>query len=104
MTSYEELVDIIKKFPFCYATAECMAEWLIANGMVAQKWISVSQQTPKEEVLAANFAKGTHGYKEQIVGYVYEDSQSKSSGYCAESGSEILLNVTHWMPLPKEPI
>ncbi len=69
---------------------------------VAQpKWISVEDRLPKVEVLAANFAPKTYGYKEYIIGYVSPDW--RKGEYYAENDYEILYNVTHWMPLPPPP-
>ena len=66
-----------------------------------QKWISVEDRLPDVEVLAANFAPKTYGYKEYIIGYV---SRGTEPGKCyAENDFEILYNVTHWMPLPEPP-
>ena len=65
------------------------------------KWISVDERLPEREVLAANFAPKTYGYKEYIIGYV---SRGTEPGKCyAENDYEILYNVTHWMPLPLPP-
>ena len=69
---------------------------------VAQlKWISVEDRLPDVEVLAANFAPKTYGYKEYIIGYVSPDW--RKGEYYAENDYEILYNVTHWMPLPEPP-
>lgn len=71
------------------------------------KWISVEDRLPDREVLAANFAKGTYGYKEYIVGYVEAVKCAEPDWYrgkyYADNDYEILDNVTHWMPLPKPP-
>lgn len=65
------------------------------------KWISVDERMPEREVLAANFAPRTYGYKEYIIGYV---SRGTEPGKCyAENDYEILYDVTHWMPLPSMP-
>ena len=68
------------------------------------KWISVEERLPDDEVIAANFAPGTYGYKECILGYVGRDDEvylrEKRVVYCAINDYEILRNVTHWMPLP----
>ena len=63
------------------------------------KWISVEDSLPETECLAANFAKGTYGYKEYIIGYVSTDELFHK----CETDRELLENVTHWMPLPEPP-
>lgn len=67
------------------------------------KWISVVERLPEDEVIAANFAPGTHGYKEYILGYVCPPRDSEPGGCYATNDYEILRNVTHWMPLPTGP-
>lgn len=42
-----------------------LTEYLITNGVTVREWISVKDELPKSEVLAANFAPGTHGYQEE---------------------------------------
>ena len=82
----------------CYSINEDMSR------QVAQpKWISVEDRLPDREVLAANFAPGTCGYKEYIIGYVSGEKCTEPGKCYAENDHEILYNVTHWMPLPPPP-
>lgn len=67
------------------------------------RWISVKERLPAGEVLAANFATGTYGYKEYIIGYVFPPIVTEPGGYYAENGYETLHDVTHWMPLTEPP-
>lgn len=66
------------------------------------RWIPVAEQLPDGEVLAFNALKGSHGYHEYLLGYVGADSES-DTGFRCENEGEILMNVTHWMPLPEPP-
>lgn len=66
------------------------------------RWIPVAEQLPDGEVLAFNALKGSHGYHEYLLGYVGADSES-DAGFRCENEGEILMNVTHWMPLPEPP-
>lgn len=68
------------------------------------RWIPVTEadNLPCGEVLALNNLKGSYGFHEYLIGYVGENCES-DSGYSCESESEILMNVTHWMPLPTPP-
>lgn len=72
-------------------------------GEVQPKWISVDERMPEREVLAANFAPRTYGYKEYIIGYVSEEKCTEPGKCFATNDYEILYNVTHWMPLPEPP-
>ena len=80
-----------------YADIVCM----LCTDKVA-KWISVEERLPDTEVIAINTLEGTYGYKEMIIGYVFQD-ETYESGYGAENDNETLENVTHWMPLPEAP-
>ncbi len=67
-------------------------KWFLSKN----KWISVKDRLPDGECLAVGFQN------EMIIGYVDKDEAS-GAGYSAENDSEILHDVTHWMPLPKPP-
>ena len=67
------------------------------------KWISVDERMPEREVLAANFAPKTYGYKEYIIGYVSREKCTEPGKCYASNDYEILYNVTHWMPLLSMP-
>ncbi len=53
---------------------------------------------PKNEVLCANFKKGTYGYKEKMIGYIssYVDGRIQCS-----NEEEILSPVTHFIDINK---
>lgn len=94
--------DMLPTYSFCKnAMYESFADYLITNGVTVRKWISVKDELPKSEVLAANFSPGTHGYKEYIIGFVSGERCTESGGCVAENDYEILNDVTHWMPLPE---
>ena len=76
---------------------------LIAKRLTEEgKWISVEDNVPDTEVIAINMLKGTYGYEEMLIGYVFPCA-SYESGYGAENDYVTLENVTHWMPLPEPP-
>jgi hypothetical protein len=65
------------------------------------EWIPVTpDDLPGREVLAANFQKGTYGYKEKILGYLSANDDSVT-GVSAEGESAALENVTHYVDIHK---
>ena len=72
------------------------------NSLADEKWIPVTERLPNGEALALNALKGSYGYHEYLLGYVGADSES-DTGFRCENEGEILMNVTHWMPLPTPP-
>ena len=67
-----------------------------------EKWYPLGNWMPEKEVLAFNNKQGSYGYHEYLIGYIREDAES-STGFSCDNESEILMNVTHWMPLPEPP-
>lgn len=62
------------------------------------KWIKINKnELPENEVLAANFKEGTHGYKEKIIGYLYYENDV----ILCEKDSAILKNCTHFIDIDK---
>ena len=80
-----------------------LTEKVVQLESTQQKWISVEDRLPEREVLAANFAPRTYGYKEYIIGYVSREKCTEPGKCYAENDYEILYDVTHWMPLPVMP-
>ena len=80
---------------------------LASVGKTCPEWISVEDRPPEGQVLVANFAPGTEGYKEMDIGYVevYEmsDAESPCRTVYDKTGFDIWYNITHWMPLPNIP-
>lgn len=67
------------------------------------EWIALTNENmPTGEVIAANFAEGTYGYGEMIIGYICKEC-GKENKFFAESEAETLWNVTHYMPKPAAP-
>lgn len=55
------------------------------------------ENLPDKKVLAANFAPGTYGYKEKIIGYIGL-LEGNDRSHC-ENDHEILENCTHFIPI-----
>lgn len=61
-------------------------------------WIKIdSQNIPQGEVLAANFGRGTYGFKEKIIGTLYESTHT--DGITCENESELLNHCTHYIDI-----
>ena len=64
------------------------------------EWIKLNENNLSEKiVLAANFKKGTYGYKEKKIGHLYYDEGGDFFG-CVDN-SEQLENCTHYIDIDK---
>ena len=66
------------------------------------KWEIIPEELPAGEVLAANFKKGTYGYKDKLVGRLYR-SERDGSVSC-DADSQIMENCTHYIEINKHDI
>lgn len=98
MTDRERLIELLTGYSIdTPPDVEYVADHLIANGVTVQRWIRVTEEEiPDMECIAVGYQN------EMLVGWLIPDAYS-DTGYSAESDSEILRNVTHWMPLPEPP-
>jgi len=97
--------------------SQCLADYLIANGVTFQKWIPVSERLPEEH---DSFFARFYGTKrwlptmfrkvsdEVIVFIKYEDGSTSVKTQKTEDGKWNISSiwqaeVTHWMPLPEPP-
>ena len=98
----EKLMELLTGFygcdPMYYnVDALAIADYLIANGVTVQKWISVKDRLPEETI-------------DCIVHYQHaycDNDDYWAIGFCCYDGEKFQLDpaykVTHWMPLPKPP-
>ena len=77
--------------------AENFADYLLANGVTVQKWISVKDRLPKKNREAVLIA--LHWEQTDIGWYNKENRCWQSEFINSYDDGE----VTHWMPLPKPP-
>ena len=94
-------LDIVKGYKGNYCTFEQGADWLIANGVTVQEWISVNDRLPepKHEFDARNWylVALSNGVVKELA---YEFNNNSVFGY---GWRETAYPVTHWMPLPNPP-
>ena len=64
------------------------------------EWIKLKiGNLPEGGILAANFTKGTYGYKEKNLGYVFDNDEMISC-----DATELLENCTHYIDINKHDI
>ena len=97
----EKLVELICCTPcvgYSSRTAvEDIADWLIANGVTVQEWISVDDRLPEEKVKC--IVRYKHAYCDNddywAIGISFYDGKEFQIG--------LSYKVTHWQYLPKPP-
>ena len=116
----EKLVELLLDMPFGNSTEEAeerhasdTADYLIANGVTVQEWISVKDRLP---VLHIDDYEEPDGSRVQFEvsedQWVFTASGHKTKaryetgavfqGWVGDYG-ETIRDVTHWMPLPEPP-
>lgn len=74
-----------------------LADYLIANGVTVQEWISVDDRLPEEKVNCIVHYK--HAY--------CDNDDYWAIGICFYDGEKFKIDlaykVTHWMPMPQPP-
>ena len=97
----EKLVELICCTP-CVGyssrtSVEHIADWLIANGVTVQEWVSVDDRLPEEKVKC--IVRYKHAYCDNddywAIGISFYDGKEFQIG--------LSYKVTHWQYLPKPP-
>ena len=97
----EKLIDILLQKPN-KCTFEQLADFLIANGVTVQEWISVKDRLPEPETNVIAFA----GDYIDILSYKYDRRGNLAFMYMDDSGwwhEKIRPSVTHWCEMPQPP-
>ena len=89
-----ELLDNSPQLDALYGDYDNAADWLIANGVTVQEWISVKDRLPEKHTDVLCYQK----YEPERPDIVCENHYI-CGGLWRFDGS----NVTHWMPLPQPP-
>lgn len=96
MTDREKLLNILQSQPYGYHTYDEMADYLIANGVIVQEWIPVTEKVPLGDCLAINDCGAC------MVGKIVKDPFCTLTGYACMLNNDIGIgDITHWMPAPK---
>ena len=108
----EKLVELLTEFygcdPMYYnVDALAIADYLIANGVTVQEWISVDDELPDNKehdwVLAQVVEDNGYMHIPRVMEYrqLKNDWFEETYGWLSEHNGA--FTVTHWMPLPLAP-
>lgn len=101
----EKLVELVKRAIIDWEhgdASEWIADHLISNGVMVQKWVPVDDRLPEEGEYVLCVLKGfNYGGKIQVCKFVPAD-KFKDKPYF-EHFRNGFPSVTHWMPLPQPP-
>ena len=87
--------SILGEIPFC-------ADYLLANGVTVQEWISVKDRLPEDDevvLIACKIGKMFVGYHKHL----FPGCEVWRILTARDSTKKITYTVTHWMPLPEPP-
>ena len=110
----EKLIELLKSggvrdFPFNAA----LADHLIANGVTVQQWIPVTERLPEVVDSYLVVVKAKYDYEDQYeidVDVATYNPHEKAyidgcwNTYNDWDEGQQYLHVTHWMPLPQQPV
>lgn len=99
-------LDTVKGYKGNDCTFEQGADWLIANGVTVQEWISVEDKLPpyNRDVLVYRPNMAMKILVDTYAGYYGDDDDEWNEGW-AISGTDIhgKAVITHWAYLPQPP-
>ena len=103
-----ELCEDLETLPCC-DTYEGQAEYLIANGVTVQEWISVKDRLPEQPPNRVD-EQGRSWFTPDIDCIVYDGENVFAAHYCFQNKFfcysdtlHPLKNITHWMEIPQPP-
>ena len=92
-----ELCEDLETLPCC-DTYEGQAEYLIANGVTVQEWISVDDRLPEVGGYVVCIAK-----RNPFSRFMPMVARIEKNGWANPITEQYISEVTHWMPLPHLP-
>ena len=105
----EKLYKLIDNFDVLSVPTDgfrhCLADYLIANGVTVQGWISVEDRLPQEYGAVCKNVNVLMDDGLVTVGWL---NQVTGKGYYLDTNNDFictapLTEFTHWMPLPQPP-
>lgn len=108
----EKLVELLREVQYLGGLEEKIADYLIANDVTVQEWISVKDHTPTEAdgtVFVCLADVFPYNEKEPYVDAkhdrrITEANYSQLSKQWYKDGAIFTEGVvTHWMPMPRSP-
>ena len=102
----EKLVELLTEFygcdPMYYnVDALAIADYLVANGVTVQEWISVEDMLPEDSNDGfADAVLVTDGFVQHMAYFVGGEWRFAESGEIKEP---MWYRITHWMPIPQPP-
>ena len=113
MTDKEKLVELLRnaKSAMKAENLSCdlarnmfVVDFLMANGVTVQEWISVDDRLPENDVMVIGYTP-CDGF--MFVGYYHEEPKYDWKVWrivtAMRSTNVMTKKVTHWMPLPQPP-
>ena len=78
--------------------AEVLADYLIANGVTVQEWVSVKDMLPEAGGYVVCIAK-----RNPFSRFMPMAARIEKNGWVNPITEQYISEVTHWMPLPNPP-
>lgn len=100
----DRLIELLENSPrldAMYGEYDVAADWLIANGVTVQEWISVEDRLPKPTEKVLTYRRSLcDEYAKTTIEYMF--LYNGEVGWTGDVDTWKTV-VTHWMPLPQPP-
>ena len=98
----EKLIDLIvgakRTDPETGSFTEHLADYLIANGVTVQEWVSVNDRLPEVGGYVVCIAK-----RNPFSRFMPMVARIERNGWVNPMTEQYISEVTHWMPMPNPP-
>ena len=96
MDGREKLIELLKQIK--YVSVENAANILIDNGVTVQEWISVKDRLPEAGGYVVCIAK-----RNPFSRFIPMVARIEKNGWVNPITEQYISEVTHWMPIPRQP-